>query len=144
MKVIETNLTFKNEKMIPLEYNRVVLIVVHHRGGNGDVYSIHQQHLKQGWAGIGYHYYIRKNGEVYQGRPIKYMGSHCKNNNRCSVGICFEGNFSKEKPTAEQIQSGKELVKHIKKMYKKIYKVVNHRDLFPTACPCMDLAKELQ
>ena len=141
MNVITNNFKFKD--MTKLNPSKVVIIVVHHRGGNGTVESIHNQHLKQGWAGIGYHYYIRKDGSVYQGRPVHYVGSHCKGNNSCSIGICFEGNFQKEKPTKEQIQSGKELVKHIKKMYPRIGKVVNHRDLFPTACPCMDLAKEV-
>lgn len=142
MNVIVNNFKFKD--LVKFNPSKVIMIIVHHRGGNGDVNSIHQQHLRQGWSGIGYHYYIRKDGQVYQGRPVHYVGSHCKGNNSCAIGICFEGNFKKEKPTAEQIKSGKELVKHIKKMHPKIYKVMNHRDLYPTECPCMDLAKEVR
>ena len=49
--------------------NKTNVLIIHHRGGNGDLESIHQQHLRQGWAGIGYHYYIRKDGQIYGGRP---------------------------------------------------------------------------
>lgn len=140
MNVIQTNFTFGNN-MLPLNYNKVKLIILHHRGGNGDVESIHKYHLKLGWAGIGYHYYIRKDGKVYQGRSIKFVGSHCKGNNSCSIGVCLEGNFEKEQPTEAQLKSLFELISHIKKMYKNIYKVINHRDVFPTKCPVVDLAK---
>jgi N-acetyl-anhydromuramyl-L-alanine amidase AmpD len=137
MNVITNKFSFGS--MNVLNPNKVILIILHHRGGTGDVDSIHNQHKKQGWAGIGYHYYVRKDGTVYQGRPIKYVGSHCKGNNSCSIGVCFEGNFKTEKITDEQIKAGKELVKHIKKMYPKIKKVLNHKDLYPTACPVIDL-----
>lgn len=139
--VITNNFKFKD--LVKFNSSKVYLIVMHHRGGNGDVKSIHDQHIKQGWSGIGYHYYIRKDGKIYQGRPIYYVGSHCKGNNSCSVGICLEGNFQKEKPTEAQLKSARELIPHIKKMLPNIKRVVNHRDLFPTACPCMDLAKEV-
>ena len=62
MNIIKNDFTFK--QMNKLNPNKVLLIVFHHRGGNGDVQSIHQQHLRQGWAGIGYHYYISKDGTV--------------------------------------------------------------------------------
>lgn len=139
MEVIKNNFTFKC--MDKLNPSKVLLVVFHHRGGNGDVQSIHQQHLKQSWAGIGYHYYIRKDGNVYQGRPIQYVGSHCKGNNNCSIGVCLEGNFSKEQPTQKQLNSCVEIYKWIKKMYPRVYKAINHRDLFPTACPCYPLAE---
>lgn len=138
MKVIKNNFTFK--QMNKLNPNKVKLVVYHHRGGNGDVQSIHQQHIKQGWAGIGYHYYIRKDGTVYQGRPIQYVGSHCSGNNSCSIGVCLEGNFQKEQPTNEQLKAAVEIYRWIRRMYPSVYKAVNHRELYPTACPCYDLA----
>lgn len=139
MNVITNNFKFNESKLTQLKYNKVVLIILHHRCGNGDVQSIHAQHLKNGWAGIGYHYYIRKDGQIYQGRPIKYVGSHCAGNNSCSIGVCLEGDFRKEKPTDEQIKSLNELVPHIRKMYKNIKRVLNHKDLYPTACPVINL-----
>ena len=93
MKIKETTFNFVNglSKRSSTKY-----IILHHRAGNGDVMSIHSQHLGQGWAGIGYHFYVRKDGNVYSGRPINMVGGHTTNYNSVSVGVCFEGNFEKE------------------------------------------------
>lgn len=141
MKLIKSNLQFKANKLQKLIPNKVLLVVLHHRAGNGDIESIHTQHLKNGWAGVGYHFYIRKHGTVYEGRPIAYVGSHCKGNNSCSIGVCLEGDFRKEMPTLEQLKAVKEVYEMVRKTYRNIYKMVNHRDLFKTSCPCVDLAK---
>ena len=141
MKLIKSNLQFKANKLQKLVPNKVLLVVLHHRAGNGDIESIHTQHLKNGWAGIGYHFYIRKDGTVYEGRPIAYVGSHCKGNNSCSIGVCLEGDFRKEVPTLEQLKAVKEVYEMVRKTYRNIYKMVNHRDLFKTSCPCVDLVK---
>lgn len=144
MNVKNLNLKFNMTKMKSRNTKVINKIVLHHRAGNGDVESIHNQHLKQGWAGIGYHFYIRKDGTVYQGRPVEYVGSHCPSNNTNSIGICFEGNFTKEVPTLEQIKVGKELVKELRTKYKTIQRVFNHRDLCKTLCPATDLVKLLE
>lgn len=141
MKLIKSNLQFKANKLQKLIPNKVLLVVLHHRAGNGDIESIHTQHLKNGWAGVGYHFYIRKDGTVYEGRPIAYVGSHCKGNNSCSIGVCLEGDFRKEMPTLEQLKAVKEVYEMVRKTYRNIYKMVNHRDLFKTFCPCVDLVK---
>lgn len=141
MELIERNLQFKMNKLQRLIPYKVLLVVLHHRAGNGDIESIHAQHLKNGWAGIGYHFYIRKDGTVYEGRPILYVGSHCKGNNSCSIGVCLEGDFRKESPTLEQLKAVKVVYEMVRKVYENIYKMVNHRDLFKTSCPCVDLVK---
>ena len=141
MKLVKSNLQFNMSKLQKLVPYKVLLVVLHHRAGNGTVESIHTQHLKNGWAGIGYHFYIRKDGTVYEGRPIAYVGSHCKGNNSCSIGVCLEGDFRKEVPTIEQLRAVKNVYALVKKTYKNIYKMVNHRDLFKTSCPCVDLVK---
>lgn len=141
MKLIKSNLQFNTSKLQKLVPNKVLLVILHHRAGNGDIESIHSQHLRNGWAGIGYHFYIRKDGTVYEGRPIAYVGSHCKGNNSCSIGVCLEGDFRKEVPTIEQLKAVKEVYEMVRKTYRNIYKMVNHRDLFKTSCPCVDLVK---
>lgn len=141
MELGKSNLQFNTSKLQKLVPNKVLLVILHHRAGSGDIESIHAQHLKNGWAGIGYHFYIRKSGTVYKGRPITYVGSHCKGNNSCSIGICLEGDFRKEAPTLEQLKAVKEVYEMVRKTYKNVYKMVNHRDLFKTSCPCVDLVK---
>lgn len=110
-------------------------IVLHHRAGDGDVESIHRTHLNNGWTGIGYHFYIRKSGEIFKGRPIGTVGAHVAGKNSESIGVCFEGNFEKETAMSKaQLQSGRELVEYLKTLYPKA-EVIRHRDLQATACP---------
>jgi len=41
--------------------------------------------------GIGYHYVVRRDGEIEHGRPEWMIGAHCKNHNAHSIGVCYEG-----------------------------------------------------
>lgn len=109
-------------------------IILHHRAGDGNVESIHKQHLAQGYSGIGYHFYIRKDGNIYEGRPLNKQGAHCKGSNYNSVGVCFEGNFETEYMTDAQIKAGSELLKYLFELYPQA-KVVGHRDMMATVCP---------
>lgn len=133
-------LKFDKRKLVKFNPKVVKYIVMHHIAGSGlTIEDIHRIHLKNGWAGCGYHYYIRFDGHVFVGRPIEYIGGHCLGKNSISVGIALEGDFRKDKPTNEQIQSAKEVIKQILGVYPSITHVVNHRDLYPTLCPVVDL-----
>lgn len=114
--------------------NSTEYIILHHRAGNGDVHSLHNGHLSNGWSGIGYHFYVRKDGTIYRGRPIEMVGAHCTGQNTCSVGVCFEGNFENEAMSDVQIKAGQELISYIKSLYP-YAKVMRHRDFNETACP---------
>ena len=142
MEIKEVNLDFgsMNLRSKVLEY-----IVIHHTASTAKetVEQIHNFHINNnGWAGIGYHFYIRKDGTIYKGRDEKYAGAHCENYNSVSLGICLEGNFEIEKPTEKQIQSVTDLVKYLRKKYGD-FKLVGHRDLNATACPGQYLYSQL-
>lgn len=110
-------------------------IILHHRAGNGDVESIHSTHLSNGWAGIGYHFYVRKDGVVYRGRPVEMIGAHTTNYNSESVGVCFEGNFESERTMSDaQINAGRELVAYLKQIYPNA-QIKQHKAFQNTACP---------
>lgn len=109
-------------------------IILHHRAASGDVDSIHTTHLANGWTGIGYHFYVRKDGSVYRGRPINSIGAHCTGRNSNSVGICFEGNFQTETMLTAQLNSGRELIEYLKDLYPKA-EIKRHSDFSATACP---------
>ena len=51
--------------------------------------EIHKMHLEFGWEGIGYHYIIRKNGKIENGRPEFWVGAHTYGLNKQSLGICL-------------------------------------------------------
>ncbi len=132
MQIIETNFKWNNtlQKRSSTKY-----IVLHHRAGNGDAKSIHEGHLNQGWSGIGYHFYIRKDGSIYRGRPINTVGAHTQGYNSVSVGVCFEGNYENEKSMSPlQLKAGQDLVSYLKELYPSA-EVLGHRDLQASACP---------
>ena len=48
-------------------------------------------HRRRGFNGTGYHFYIRKNGDIKTTREIERIGAHAKGHNQNSIGICYEG-----------------------------------------------------
>ncbi len=131
MNIIETKFSFNGEF---LERLKTEMIVLHHRAGTGDVLSIHRQHIKEGSNGIGYHFYIRRDGKVYRGRPVEVIGAHTKSFNSNSIGICFEGDFTKESMKEKQLAAGRELLRYIKSIYGDL-PCYRHSDLASTLCP---------
>lgn len=93
-----------NEKLIYM--SKPTHIVIHHtHNPNLTVRSTHDLHINRfKWAGIGYNYFIEKNGEIFEGRGM-YVGAHAKNHNKDSIGIALAGNFDETLPNASQIES---------------------------------------
>lgn len=131
INIIETDLQWAYP-LTPLQ--RVDYIVLHHEAGQGTVEAVHNYHLSLGWAGIAYHFYVRRDGSIYRGRPINMQGGHTKGYNDCSVGVCAEGNFETEVMSDAQKEALHELVLELRAMYPEA-KIVKHSDLTATACP---------
>lgn len=133
MEIIDVGLDF-NSNMSKMSY--VNGIVLHHSGVTVEqsVETIHEYHKSKGWAGIGYHYYVRKDGSIYKGRSEEFAGAHCPGVNATSIGICAEGNFNEEDMSEEQKNSLKELVSYIKEEHNIEY-VKGHREIIVTSCP---------
>lgn len=131
-------------KFGPLE-NRFVTdcIVVHHIGmaNNDDVSAetVHQWHLNNGWSGIGYHFLIRKDGTIEEGRPLGTVGAHVYGENRHTVGINLVGNFESAVPTEAQKTAAAHLIASLCTVYQldPVWEstVKGHCDLNATACP---------
>ena len=123
------------------------VIVIHHtEPPNKDLdttaQTVHRWHKEHnGWAGIGYHYLIRKNGMIERGRLPDMVGAHVLHHNLNSVGISLAGNFNPGigKPTDAQMHSVKELTAWLCRKYDidpyKKWTIVGHRDLRSTTCP---------
>jgi N-acetylmuramoyl-L-alanine amidase len=56
-----------------------------------DAAQMRKWHTDKGWSDIGYHYVIRRNGEVEIGRPEGVKGAHIYGHNTDSLGICMVG-----------------------------------------------------
>lgn len=108
-------------------------VIWHHAAAlNATPEQVHSWHLSRGWKGIAYHYYIRKSGEIHRGRPEWAVGGHTTGHNR-ELGVCCEGDFTRERMPAEQLAACRALRADIHSRYKVTDK--RHRDLSPTACP---------
>lgn len=124
------------------------LLVIHHTGNLVDddlsAEQIHFMHLANGWAGCGYHFIIRKNGVIEQGRPTDMIGSHAYGENWHSIGIHLCGNFEYVEPTASQIESAAYLLGWLCETYNiSTHNIVGHRDLMATACPGKNLYEQM-
>ena len=133
MKIIDKGLQFNSNHS---SMKKVEGIGLHHSGVTvlQSVEVIHNYHKSKGRAGIGYHYYVRKDGSIYRGRPENMAGAHCTGINSISIGICAEGNFSEETMSNVQKQALIELVKDIKSRYD-IKWIKGHREITSTSCP---------
>ena len=120
-------------------------IVVHHIGNtDADVSAetVHSWHQNQGWSGIGYHYLIRKDGTIEQGRPRDTVGAHCYGENWHTVGINIVGNFEESQPMAAQMESAGRLLSALCINYGLVPgddTIFGHRDFNDTACPGRNL-----
>lgn len=111
------------------------MIVLHHADASTcSPQDVHWWHVRNGWSGIGYHYFVNKQGVIFKGRPDDTIGSHAKGYNSTSIGICFEGRFNKEIMPQAQLQAGKELIAYLKNKYN-IINIKRHKDLMSTDCP---------
>jgi len=55
------------------------------------VREIHRMHVDRGFACVGYHYVIKRDGTIERGRPEDKMGAHVEGHNRDSLGVCLIG-----------------------------------------------------
>lgn len=136
MEIIETNLQFNSNKTIR-DLSSIKRIILHHSGVTvlQTVETIHNYHKNtRGYAGIGYHFYVRKDGKIYRGRPLEWVGAHAYNNNADSIGICAEGDFNSETISDIQKNAIIELVTYLKGIYN-ISNVKGHKEVCNTSCP---------
>lgn len=134
MEIIETNLSFNSN----MSERKTTKRGIFHNSGTTvrqAVDIIHNYHKNtRGYAGIGYHFYIRRDGSIYRGRPENMQGAHAYGANSDSIGICFEGNLNEEYLTKEQIEAGRCLVSYLKGKYGNI-EFTEHRKVCNTSCP---------
>jgi len=59
--------------------------------------TIRRWHVEErGWRDIGYHYVIRRDGTIEQGRDDAVPGAHVRGHNAHSLGICLVGGMDKD------------------------------------------------
>ena len=148
-KIKNCNLSYNYDELSTRK--KTDMIVVHHTGNPTDddlsAIEINTSHKGQGWTCIGYHYVIRKDGTIEEGRPHWTVGAHAYGENSHTIGIHVCGNFEIAEPTNAQIESLAMLLANVCHDYGlPIDKghVVAHRDLMATACCGRNLYSKLQ
>ena len=131
----------------------VTLVIIHcsavRPGQRSSARDIDGWHRARGWKSIGYHYVVRRDGTVEEGRRPEEVGAHCTGHNGHSIGICYEGGLDEAgKPadtrTPAQRLALRQLVERMHARFPKAL-VVGHHDLNPMkACPCFDVVREYQ
>jgi N-acetyl-anhydromuramyl-L-alanine amidase AmpD len=107
--------------------------------------TIEQMHRQNGWTTIGYHYVIKKDGTIQEGRPLDTIGAHVKGENSHTVGVCLIGGTDAKGKSVfnysdEQMVSLKLLLDWLRSVYLNV-PVCGHRDFKGVAkdCPCFDV-----
>lgn len=122
-------------------YTAYQTLVVHHSVIEADsdlatvreVQALHQG--ERGWADVGYHFLIGKDGALYEGRTLAARGVHVAGYNTGSVGVCLLGNLSNSEPTPAQWQMLIQVCLWLKGLLGLTH-LAAHRDFNPmTACP---------
>ncbi|WP_165312529.1 N-acetylmuramoyl-L-alanine amidase [Vibrio ziniensis] len=113
--------------------------------------EIRRWHLQRGWQDIGYHYVIRRNGTIEQGRPLLQQGAHVTGNNKGNIGICLVGGCdNKQKPqdnfTLAQRKSLFTLIEQLQQQYNIDDKHVTAHSQWNSskACPVIVIQSEAE
>lgn len=111
------------------------------------VEEIRTWHVEENkWTDVGYHYVIRRDGVIEEGRPLKRPGAHVKGHNSDSIGICWVGgvsqvgNKAEDNRTADQSIALFHLIQNLQQEFQGAA-VLGHRDFqgVTKACPSFDV-----
>ena len=105
-----------------------------------------------GWSDVGYHFIIRRDGGLEDGRPLTRNGAGVKGHNSNNIHICMVGGTNSDGKavnnfTHEQFHALYALIIELAHKYKvKQEKICGHRDYPNVAkdCPCFDVREWLQ
>ncbi|MBM7598456.1 N-acetyl-anhydromuramyl-L-alanine amidase AmpD [Virgibacillus halotolerans] len=138
VNIIKPNLAFRGS-LAPINKSRIDKIVQHHMAHETwnitDVHNFHKN--SNGWAGIGYNYWIGFDGKIYQGRGMN-VGAHVGGHNSHTIGVGYQGDFTKQQMTAAQFNSGVALNKWLMTQLPNVNstsQIIGHNELASTACP---------
>jgi len=82
-------------------------------------------------GGIGYHFVIGFDGQIYEGRPRGSIGTHAGERNATSLGIGIQGDFSSGSPSQAQLDSMFLLLDYLRGEIPTISRVERHASWCP-------------
>lgn len=110
--------------------------------------EITRWHRARGFFTIGYHYVIRRNGDIENGRPLEQAGAHAQGHNETSIGICMVGGIddkgkAQNNFTDAQWKTLKSLVISLVQEHGSL-KIIGHNEVANKACPSFSVPKWLK
>lgn len=130
---------------------RINEIIVHctatSEGRDYTIADITRWHKQRGFATIGYHYVVYRDGSIHVGRDVNLVGAHCTNHNSHSIGVCYVGGCQyngltpKDTRTDAQKKALLALLRELRRKYPQA-KIHGHRDYANKACPSFDATRE--
>lgn len=110
-------------------------VIFHHAlADHASAADIDAWHRERGFGCIGYHYVVRIDGRVEEGRTEEAIGAHAHGANHDSIGVCLEGDFRRYGPSGEQINTVRALYLSLCERYGKSLRVEFHRSI-DNPCP---------
>jgi N-acetyl-anhydromuramyl-L-alanine amidase AmpD len=112
---------------------------------SGSAASIRKYHIQHnGWADIGYHFVIDREGHIETGRPLAQAGAHVSGENAASIGICLIG---KKVFSEDQYEALREIVLSLKARFGKLpcypHNYFKSAKAQGKTCPNFDIKKVL-
>ena len=126
---------------------KIHTIVIHYSATYPDAHVtrdvVDRWHRERGFREIGYHWFIRRDGTIEEGRAEGTLGAHVRGHNSGTIGICWAGGLERSSgpnvgvwnPTEAQEQTLIQLIRDIQKRHPDAKRVIGHKALAPTECP---------
>lgn len=118
------------------------------QASHDNIATIHRWHTDRpprgrGWSDVGYHYFIRKDGTLENGRPLERIPAAQRGHNKGTIAICLHG-LDKSKFTDLQFDKLKSLCLEINNSYDGELTFHGHREVASKACPVFDYKSVLR
>lgn len=107
-----------------------------------NVATMDSWHKERGWSGVGYHFFIRKSGELEIGRDLEVTPAAQEGNNKGTIAICLHG-LKSENFTAAQFATLVTLCGQINEAYRGAVSFHGHCEVARKACPVFDYKRVL-
>lgn len=137
--VIDELAKHPSERYSTRERSQIGTIVLHHSAVPASVGAdriAKYQVEKQGWPGIGFHYFIYDDGRIQQTQPLEVISYHAGDANPISVAICLAGSFMDHPPAEAQLLATGQLTAWLlQELDLPIEAIHPHKDYVVTACP---------
>lgn len=105
--------------------------------------EIDQWHKARGWVSVGYHFIIRRDGTLEQGREATKVGAHARGYNRRAIGICLIGGVDQAgRPTPNFTKAQWATLERLVIALKLVWpasEVIGHNEVSTKACPSFDV-----